>query len=491
MASARYWKLAAIEVWTPGSALTLSDALLYESGVAQSGSVTCSVTPSSGALSNLSDADTGTSVSFSARDSFAPGFAITWDLGSAKDITKVGLRGPVKDNFPVRFELSYSTDGTTWVVYGKTFQSKWTDASTYYELDVANGNAAVSNTVVHMHCDSSAQDTGSASLSMNLVGSVTAIRDNTAFGGGSLLFNTAAQGGSIDNWLYSNSSVSSLSLTGEFTLYLRVCPFGYSGQWGCFLLDTQNGAGSNGFYLTYGNPALVNKFAFGFSGQQLISDAAPALNQWVEVMITRDASNVVRMFVAGVLQTNTATIAGASGASGFRMGRSYNDAGTTGICGKVDEVALINGVCLATTSYTPRTTPFADSLMGPTVVENELRQHPTSVVSAKRFVGPTVGNVQQSINVRNLNSIADNANGVGTITGTVKEKALPTNLPLSRKVRLLRERDGKCVRETWSDATTGAYTFSGLDVAQAYTAIAWDHLHTYRATVSDNLAATR
>jgi len=491
MASARYWKLAAIEIWTPGSPLTLSDVLLYESGVAQSGSITCTVVPASGALSNLSDGDTGTQVSFSAADVFAPGFAITWDFGGAKDITKVGLRGPTKADFPVRFEVSYSTDGSTWVVYGKTFQSKWTDASTYYELDVEHGNANVDSTVVHLHCDGHVRNTGSTPLTINTYGTATPIKDPTALGGGSLLFNTAAQGTDIANWVNTSSPVSALSLSGMFTLYLRLYPYAYSGTFGCFLIDTRNGSGTNGFYLIYGDPGSSNRFSFWCLGGDVHSNSAPTLNQWSELMITRDESNVVRMFVEGVLQTSTATISGDSGASDFKMGRSNNYAATTGVCGKIDEFVLINGVCLTTTSYTPRTTPFADSLMGPTVVDTEIRSYPVLVAPTQRFVGPTVGNVQQSTRIRNHNAIAENANGPGVITGTVKRKAIPDNIPLSRKVRLLRERDGKCVRETWSDATTGGYTFTGLDLTQAYTAVAWDHQHTYRATIADNLTAVR
>ena len=80
--------------------------------------------------------------------------------------------------------------------------------------------------------------------------------------------------------------------------------------------------------------------------------------------------------------------------------------------------------------------------------------------------------------------------GAGQITGTVKKKALPDNLPLARKVRLYHDRTGQLVAETWSDATTGAYQFLGLDLAETYTALALDHTHTYRAVAADNLSAS-
>lgn len=79
--------------------------------------------------------------------------------------------------------------------------------------------------------------------------------------------------------------------------------------------------------------------------------------------------------------------------------------------------------------------------------------------------------------------------GNGTITGTVKEQNIPANTPLRRRVRLFREVDGLLLQETWSDATTGAYTFTGVQTEYRYTIISYDYLHNYRAVVADNIAA--
>lgn len=76
--------------------------------------------------------------------------------------------------------------------------------------------------------------------------------------------------------------------------------------------------------------------------------------------------------------------------------------------------------------------------------------------------------------------------GPGRIAGTVAEKATP-NIPLRRRVRLHRDVDGLCVRETWSDATTGAYEFTDINPAYKYTAIAYDYAHSHRAVAADNL----
>lgn len=76
--------------------------------------------------------------------------------------------------------------------------------------------------------------------------------------------------------------------------------------------------------------------------------------------------------------------------------------------------------------------------------------------------------------------------GRGRIVGTVKEKADPINLPLSRKVRLFREFDGRFIRETFSDAA-GNYSFIGIDPTIRYTVIAYDYAQNYRAVIADNL----
>ena len=78
----------------------------------------------------------------------------------------------------------------------------------------------------------------------------------------------------------------------------------------------------------------------------------------------------------------------------------------------------------------------------------------------------------------------------GTLTGTVKEKGTTENTPLHRRVRLYRERDGMLIKETWSDATTGAYSFTEIDTLETYTVLAYDYEHNHRAVAADNLTTS-
>ncbi|MBS0402812.1 MAG: hypothetical protein JSS18_10070 [Proteobacteria bacterium] len=77
--------------------------------------------------------------------------------------------------------------------------------------------------------------------------------------------------------------------------------------------------------------------------------------------------------------------------------------------------------------------------------------------------------------------------GIGRVHGTVKRQDTPANMPLKRRVRLVRERDGLVVRELWSDPATGAYDFRYIDELQTWTVVAYDHEHNYRAVIADNL----
>ena len=74
--------------------------------------------------------------------------------------------------------------------------------------------------------------------------------------------------------------------------------------------------------------------------------------------------------------------------------------------------------------------------------------------------------------------------GAGRITGSVK---IAPNLPTHRKVRLFHEATGILIAETWSDATTGAYSFTHLDPTQTYTVIGFDYTQAYRAVIADRV----
>ena len=72
--------------------------------------------------------------------------------------------------------------------------------------------------------------------------------------------------------------------------------------------------------------------------------------------------------------------------------------------------------------------------------------------------------------------------GRGLITGTVKTTP---DSPTFAKVRLIRERDGKVLRETWTDPVTGVYRFDNFDENFTYTVLSYHPLGAFRAVVAD------
>lgn len=76
--------------------------------------------------------------------------------------------------------------------------------------------------------------------------------------------------------------------------------------------------------------------------------------------------------------------------------------------------------------------------------------------------------------------------GKSSIYGTVELSLQSGNIPLPRRVRLYRSRDGLLVREMWSDAQ-GNYRFDGITDRYQYDVIAWDHEGLHQSVVANDL----
>lgn len=73
--------------------------------------------------------------------------------------------------------------------------------------------------------------------------------------------------------------------------------------------------------------------------------------------------------------------------------------------------------------------------------------------------------------------------GRGRVTGTTKNVGNP-DYPVSRRVRLLRKRDGQLAREMWSDAG-GNYDFTHVRHDVEYIVLSQDHTGVYNAVIAD------
>ena len=76
--------------------------------------------------------------------------------------------------------------------------------------------------------------------------------------------------------------------------------------------------------------------------------------------------------------------------------------------------------------------------------------------------------------------------GLLRITGTTKVIGSPSNAPVRRRVRLHEQRTGRVVREVWSDAGTGSYTFAKLKL-NTYYVTAFDHTGAFGGVIETDV----
>lgn len=243
-------------------------------------------------------------------------------------------------------------------------------------------------------------------------------------------------------------------------------------------------------------PAVYRTVAGGFSlatsNTARVTSGAYAANAWHHVAITR-ASGVMTLWVNGGsagTYSNSATLAaedhclGANGAGALLNGNIYG-------------YRFTDGVARYTSGFTPPTAAFPTDGSGDSHWSSVL-----TLVPGDETLVPDAGYVQAAVTIpafppawpagvreapgaERLRRV--DYGGFGQIVGTVKRVNTPANTPLRRRVRLIRDRDGVCVGETWSDATTGAYAFAGFDPAERYSVVSYDHAHVFRAVIADHL----
>lgn len=82
-----------------------------------------------------------------------------------------------------------------------------------------------------------------------------------------------------------------------------------------------------------------------------------------------------------------------------------------------------------------------------------------------------------------LKDVADG--GTLSVSGTVLIEGTPQT-PVRRRVRLHDHRTGRLVRETWSDAVTGAYAFTGIRPGTFYV-VSHDFTLNFNAVIRDRV----
>lgn len=462
--AARFWSVRSLWVQGGGDLQISGIELRHQGERVDAGALfTCTAQPLSGALQTLPGVGVANPVSFAQEAVVAPGFAFTWDLGVARDISELAVRAVTEASWPREFSVYSSSDGLHWQrVNGLGLVLRFPG----FDAVAASGFGAVVAFDEVFHFDADMRSLGSGEA-LEVAGSVLVSSAQKKFGAGCLQFNgghVALQGGPF-----------CAAIEGDFCFEAWVLrqsaawvPLLYTGVYGAQQLSVR--ITDTGYLQTFIDNG-VNSYGLR-NGVTLIP-----MNQWVHVVVTR-RSGVIRAYVNGVLQTEGAW------AGAFAAGVRYFGVQIVSGNPALRTSFLMDEVALAAASAV-----YAGDVPVP-VAPPSVAYKPwlTGLSGAsKGFIAGAAHSGDWLMLSQNQAAAMDvEHGGLGVIHGTVELFNQAGNLPLPRRVRLHRSRDGLLVRETWSNAQ-GQYRFEGISQRYTYDVIAWDHEGLQRSVVANDL----
>lgn len=492
MPSARYWRLVGCAPYERGSALSLSEIALLNGTTRVDTGATCTYAPSTGSLVNLGDNNNSTTATFDWLDIQKANFAFQWDLGSSLEVD--GLRfgsAATRGGFIARATLEASSDGVFWRpvshIQGLTFQGPNTSVvvsrfkivtpDVVCKFDGTNGAKVVEPLV--------------GSIAPLTFGTNVALSTTQKYSGVSSMFFPGGQ------TLLTQSFSAGVPFTGRFaSRFFTASAWIYPTALGGFIagsFNSQGGTTHEGWFIRTDSNGALSGMALisGFSSFGLSSVAELiALNTWHHVVIEREA-NVLRLYHNGQVVASRSDMPdaaiGSTQSRNLGIGCLNSNLDNTPFTGFIDDLMLTEsaavhgGFAFVPEAWDLQTgdNPSAHALE-PTISLYD-------ATSDIKLFTPQNINTQPRATAPSESRIDMIFGGRGVIAGTVKEKSLPENTPLFRKVRLIDERSGYVVAETWSDAATGNYSFANIDRSRTYTVLSYDHTGLYRAVIADRL----
>lgn len=216
----------------------------------------------------------------------------------------------------------------------------------------------------------------------------------------------------------------------------------------------------------------------GSAESQIFSLEPMELNTVYHGAFTYDGTTL-RLFVDGKLQGSVVT-ATADVGTNFWFGTDPASPTTRYFHGPIDEVS-IHKECLWVDDFCPTISVAVGTRTGNLEYSGTYVQEPSPVDPVSWPTG-----YETSVETSSILAYSSEYGGKGKISGTVKIDST-VDIPVRRKVRLFRDRDGLMLEEQWSDATTGAYLFYGLNTTDTYTVISYDHTGAFRAVIADRV----
>lgn len=469
MPAARYWRLVAFDVEN-GSDLRLAEIELRGAGTRVDGpaTISSSVAPTSGALADLKNSLTTDDVRFAAADVLRPGFEIAWDFGADTLVDEFRLVLPGGAPGVNYCELQYLSAGV-W-----TTETRWLGRFTNATPRVqqyTSSDPSFDSVILQIPHTSTIRGGYDVSKKLLLgVGTNVHYWTNPTWGtkfGPALAFaNTSFT--VIGSIVFNTQD----SITGDFTVEAWFHGINFiNGSAFANLLSF--GAPPNAWALTYFHTGTNYTLALrNSSGVNVVSHLQSSVSyQWNFVTWTRD-SGVHRIYLNGNLVGSFSDNSTISFSQIF-LGQTPS---TLTAAFMVDGLRVTKGVVrsqsVPSTAFPMLTFPGAVPRSASPAIRISEYTPPaqTSVLAAPRAVTLDLA-----------------FGGTYRIVGTVRRQADPVNLPLRRRVRLLNEFGTATVRETWSDATTGAFAFNEIAGPGRYVVVTYDHLNQYRALAADQV----
>lgn len=475
MASARYWRIIGIEVFS-GGYLELSEIALYEGAARVDGSamVASTIAPVSGSLASIGDADFETTARWSGDAVRRPGFSLVFDFGSGvtKDVSAVGLAGPTLANFAHCLSVQYSSDGAAWSDLFANARTKHPGAGAIFKVDTAElpdyFGASVSALLPMDGANNGTTFTDVAGKTVTRAGSVVTSTAQVKYGTASAYF----PGGASSHLVVSDPGMTFAVGVKNFTIEAWLYHVATNGS--AALCCTSDGR----LRIVNDDNRWVLQINGGSYNVFVLNSALP-IGAWYHIAVVRNGSSIY-LYIDGA-QAGSGTSAEVTGHTNTTLLIGAHDSDSKYyLNGYMDDFMFTLGVARYTEAFTP---PARLSRVFPDRTPTR-----TPLLGAGPDVFEDVGGSANVYLSRALPQLDVYDAGRGRIVGTVKEKGSPSNIPLKRRVVLLSMPGSRAMRETWSDPASGVYEFREIAMDRRYTVISYDHTGVYRGVVADNLS---
>jgi hypothetical protein len=214
---------------------------------------------------------------------------------------------------------------------------------------------------------------------------------------------------------------SDLDFTGQFTLEAFVYPNASTGDYSVFGNFLANATGNWGLAFDYSTYGVFTSFYYNGNTQVGNSGYVPIPRAWNHYAVTRDASNVIRVFLNGQLLPTTATYSGTLGVSAQSTFIGLRG-GLNALNGTISNVHWVKGTCLYTSNFTPPTAGISS------VANTKLLCCQSNSNPKLSPVGPNVGLSTSTRFNTNFETIPTTVNGISvTNNGSVSTTSAGTN----------------------------------------------------------------